>query len=42
VVEVADYAAARRRCAEDIAATPDADAVAVAVAKALRSWVPAI
>ena len=32
------YAEASRRCAQEIAAMPDA----VAVAKALRSWVPAI
>jgi UDP:flavonoid glycosyltransferase YjiC (YdhE family) len=38
VEHTADYAAASRRCAEEIAAMPDA----VAVAKALRSWVPAI
>jgi len=38
VVDNADYAAAGRRCAGEIAAMPDA----VAVAITLRSWVPAI
>jgi UDP:flavonoid glycosyltransferase YjiC (YdhE family) len=38
IVHTADYAEASRRCAEEIAAMPDA----AAVADALRSWVPAI
>ncbi|MEY2580916.1 MAG: hypothetical protein QOE09_765 [Ilumatobacteraceae bacterium] len=38
IVRTADYAAASRRCAEEIAAMPDA----AAVATALRSWVLAI
>lgn len=38
VMHTADYAAAGRRCADEIAAMPDADAVA----KALHSWVPAL
>jgi UDP-glucoronosyl and UDP-glucosyl transferase len=37
VIDTADYGTASRRCAEEIAAMPDA----AAIAEALRAWVPA-